>query len=187
MAQKASVTLTLTLTHTLADNPRQQLEPWLEEVATLARGLCCQHDFSGALTIVATDIVWAQYPGNVTNMADVLANGDPPNIRGRIAWGPPPPLDPAATAVEIMLYKQATDRHQAYNVASTCLSTALVDSVGESNKTYLKTVFAGVALYALLPRQVIGTMTHRRRHQKAEGVSPPPINVVVRSGQSSKS
>ncbi len=95
--------------------------------------VCCQHDFSGALTLVATNTVWAQYPGKVTNMADVLANGDAPNIRARIAWGPPPALDPAATAVEIMLYKQATDRHQAYNVASTCLSTALalVDSVGE--------------------------------------------------------
>ena len=38
-------------------------------------------------------------------------------------------------------------------LATTRLSTALVDSVGETNKTYLKTVFAGIALYALLPRQ----------------------------------
>ncbi len=110
MANKAPVILTLT--HTLTDNARQQLEPWLEEAATLARGLCCQHDFSGAFTLVATDTVWTQYPGNVTNMADVLANGDPPNIRARIAWGPPPALDPATTAVKIMLYKQATDRHR---------------------------------------------------------------------------
>ncbi len=33
-----------------------------------------------------------------------------------------------------------------------------MDSVGESNKTYLKTVFVGIALYALLPRQVIDAM-----------------------------
>ena len=152
------VATTLTLTHTLADDARQQLEPWLEEAAPLARSLCSEFDFSGALTLVATDTVWAQYPGNVTNMADVIANGDPPNIRARITWAYPAPLDPAATAVEVMLYKQATDRHMAYSVATTRLSTALVDSVGDPNKTYLKTVFAGIALYALLPRQVIDAM-----------------------------
>ncbi len=57
-----------------------------------------------------------------------------------------------------MLYKQATDRHMAYSVATTRLSTTLVDSVVESNKTCLKTVFAGIAMYALLPRQVIDAM-----------------------------
>jgi hypothetical protein len=153
-----STTTTLTFTNTLADNARQQLEPWLEEAAPLARSLCSEHDFSGALTLVATDTVWAQYPGNVTNMADVIANGDPPDIRARITWAFPAPIDPAATAAVVMLYKQATDRHMAYSVATTRLSTALVDSVGESNKTYLKAVFAGIALYALLPRQVIDAM-----------------------------
>jgi hypothetical protein len=69
-----TTTLTLTTRNTLADNARQQLEPWLEEAATLARSLCAEHDFSGALTLVATDTVWAQYPGNVTNMADVIAS-----------------------------------------------------------------------------------------------------------------
>ncbi len=53
----------------------------------------------------------------------------------------PAALDPAATAVEVMLYKQATDMHMAYCVATTRLATALVDSVGETNKTYLKTFF----------------------------------------------
>jgi hypothetical protein len=77
-------------------------------------------------------------------MADVIANGDPPNIRARITWAYPAALDPAATAVEVMLCKQATDRR--------------MDSVGETNRTYLKTVFVGIALYALLPRQVIDAM-----------------------------
>ena len=148
----------LTLTHTLVDDARQQLEPWLEEAATLARAQCSEFDFSGALTVVVTDRVWADYPGNVTNMADVIGNGDPPNIRARITWAYPAALDAAATAVEVMMYKQATDRHMAYCVATTRLATALVDSVGETNKTFLKTVFPGIALYALLPRQVIDAM-----------------------------
>ncbi len=88
---------TLTLTNTLTDDARQQLEPWLEETATLARSQCSEHDFSGALTLVATDPVWAQYPGNVTNMADVIANGDFPGA-----------IDAAATAAEVMLYKHSS-------------------------------------------------------------------------------
>jgi hypothetical protein len=105
MSHKA--TTPLTFTHTLADDARQQLEPWLEEAATFARAECSEHDFSGALTltVVATDRVWANYPGNVTNMADVIANGDPPNIRAHVTWAYPAALDPAATAVEVMLYK----------------------------------------------------------------------------------
>ncbi len=95
-------------------------------------------------------------------MADVIANEDPPNIRACITWNYPGAIDAAATAAEVMLYlvqaAQATERHMAYSVATTRLSTALVDSVGESNKTYLKTVFVGIALYALLPRQVIDAM-----------------------------
>ena len=70
--------LAITLTRTLADDPRNQLEFWLEEAATAARGMCSEHDFSGALTLAATDRVWAAYPGNVTNFADVIANGDAP-------------------------------------------------------------------------------------------------------------
>jgi hypothetical protein len=71
-------------------------------------------------------------------MADVIGNGDPPNI-----------LDPAATAAETMLYKHATVRHMSYSVATTRLAADLVDSVCESNR---------IALYVLLPHQVIEAM-----------------------------
>ncbi len=47
----------------------------------------------------------------MTNMNDVIANGDPPNIRARVTWAYPVALDLGATAVEVMLYKKATDRH----------------------------------------------------------------------------
>ncbi len=51
--------LAITLTRTLADDLRTQLEFWLEEAATAARGMCSEHDFSGALTLAATDRVWS--------------------------------------------------------------------------------------------------------------------------------
>ena len=58
---------TLTLTHSLAHDPRTTLEMWLEEAETVARNLCPQHDPTGALTLVATDVVWREMPGNITN------------------------------------------------------------------------------------------------------------------------
>ena len=45
-------------TQTLANDSRAQLEPWLEEFETHARNLCAQHDPTGALTLVASDLVW---------------------------------------------------------------------------------------------------------------------------------
>jgi len=58
---------TLTLTHSLAHDPRTTLEMWLEEAETVARNLCPQHDPTGALTLVATDLVWHEMPVNVVN------------------------------------------------------------------------------------------------------------------------
>jgi hypothetical protein len=140
--------LAITLTRTLADDPRNQLEFWLEEAATAARGMCSEHDFSGALTLAATDRVWAAYPGNVTNFADVT-------------WALPNALDAAASAAEVVIWRQATDRNHAYNVAGTRLSAALLASIGEANRTHLQSVLPGIALYALLPRQVIDAMVAR--------------------------
>ena len=116
--------LAITLTRTLADDPRNQLEFWLEEAATAARGMCSEHDFNGALTLAATDRVWAAYPGNVTNFVDVIANGDAPQIRARPTWNLPNALDAAASAAEVVIWRQATDRNHAYNVAGTRLSAA---------------------------------------------------------------
>ena len=153
--------LAITLTRTLADDPRNQLEFWLEEAATAARGMCSEHDFSGALTLAATDRVWAAYPGNVTNFVDVIANGDAPQIRARPTWNLPNALDAAASAAEVVIWRQATDRNHAYNVAGTRLSAALLASIGEANRTHLQSVLPGIALYALLPRQVIDAMVAR--------------------------
>ncbi len=76
---------TLTLTHSLVNDPRTTLEMWLEEAETVARNLCPQHDPTGALTLVATDVVWREIPGNIANPAGVL-QGDPPQYRARPTW-----------------------------------------------------------------------------------------------------
>jgi hypothetical protein len=59
----------------------------------------------------------------VTNMADVIANGDPPNIHARITWNNPGAINADGTAAEVMLYKQATERHTAYTVALPLLAS----------------------------------------------------------------
>ena len=82
-------TSTITLTHSLAFDPRTHFDDWLEDAETQARHQCPQHDATGALTLVATNLVWAQLPDNITNAAQVLAGTHPPNIRARPTWDMP--------------------------------------------------------------------------------------------------
>jgi hypothetical protein len=51
--------------------------------------------------VFASDPVWNAVPGNITNLAAVLARGDAPQYRARPDFDPPAALDPAATAVEL--------------------------------------------------------------------------------------
>ncbi len=60
-------------TQTLANDSRAQLEPWLEEFETHARNLCAQHDATGALTLVASDLVWQAIPANQTSAVRIAA------------------------------------------------------------------------------------------------------------------
>ncbi len=70
--------------------------------------MCAQWKISGALTLVATDEVWVEYPGNVTNMPDVLANGDPPNIRARPTWAAPAAHADNTTGAVVAKYKEVS-------------------------------------------------------------------------------
>ena len=64
-------------TQTLANDSRAQLEPWLEEFETYARNLCAQHDATGALTLVASDLVWQSIPANQTSAVRIAAGERP--------------------------------------------------------------------------------------------------------------
>ena len=82
----AAPTTALVITRSLVDDPRNSLKKWHEAVEYVARTQCAAWDISGALTLVASDDIWLQFPGNITNLADVLAHGDAPNIRARPTW-----------------------------------------------------------------------------------------------------
>jgi hypothetical protein len=50
----------LTMTTTLADDPRNKLSEWYLEIRIKARNLCSAHDAAGALSLVAQDVDWHQ-------------------------------------------------------------------------------------------------------------------------------
>ena len=150
-------TQTFNPTRTLANDSRAQLEPWLEEFETHARNLCAQHDVTGALTLVASDLVWQSIPANQTSAVRIAA-GDPP-FRDRPTWDQPAPHANNAAAAVVSMFKMETQRYADYSTASSTLNTALLASVGEKNCNHLKTAFPALKLYMLSPRDM-----HSRHH-----------------------
>ena len=123
----------------LVDDPRNSLKKWLEAVEYVARTLCAAWDISGALTLVADDATWTQFPGNITNLADVIANGDPPDIRVRPTWDAPPAHANNAASAVISIFRQANDKHQAYNIASVKVNNKYLQLKPISNYTSYST------------------------------------------------
>ncbi len=99
-------TSTTTLTHSLANDPRTHLEDWLEDAEAQARHQCPQHDTAGALTLVATDIVWRQLPENIKNPTEVAASTHPPQFRTRPTWDMPAPHSNSASAAVVSIYRE---------------------------------------------------------------------------------
>jgi hypothetical protein len=120
---------------------------------------------------VATNLVWAQLPDNITNAAQVLAGTHPPNIRAHPTWDMPAAHANNAAAAVVSLYKEEAARHRDFSMASSALTTALLVSVGETNRNILKTAFPTLKTYMLSPRQVIDTMTLKHGVATSDDVS----------------
>ena len=165
------ISTTITLTHSLAIDPRTHFADWLEDVETQARHQCPQHDITGALCLVATDRVWASLPDNTTNAAQVWAGTHPRAIRARPTWDLPTAHSNSAAAAVVSLYREEAARHRDFTIASSALATALLDSVGEVNRNILKTAFPTLKTYMLSPRQVIDTMTLKHGVATSDDVS----------------
>ncbi len=109
-----SATQTFHPTQTLAKYSRAQLEPWLEEFETHAQNLCAQHDVTGALTLVASDLVWQSIPANQTTAIRIAA-GDPP-FHARPTWNQPAPHTNNAVAAVVSLHKMEAQRYVDYSM-----------------------------------------------------------------------
>ena len=158
------------LTHSLANDSRAQLEPWLEDVETQARNQCPQHDSTGALSLVVPDEVWQLVPGNITNPARVAA-GSPPAYRARPTWDMPVQHANNAAAAVVSIYRAEAVRHTDFSLASSSLSNALLASIGDTNETYLKTVFPDKKTYMLTPREIVDTMTAKHGVATSDDIS----------------
>jgi hypothetical protein len=163
MSSSSSSAPSVSLQFSLVDNPRTQIEEWYEDVMAKSRGLCIQWDPTGAITLVAGDVVWNTVPGITSNLADVLARAAALQYKARPDFDPPPALYPAATAVELANWKLEMDMHFAYTLAQTTLSLALMASVGPGpvNKNLLKVEYTPTPLHFLTPRQIINCMFNK--------------------------
>ena len=160
----SSVNLTYVLLFCFPCGERSQhatlytLPDWYNDVCSQARNLCAPHEPTGALTLVATDTTWNAYPGHITNIADVLANGDPPQYLARPTWALPAAHAGNATAAVVSLYREELARNHAFVAATSTMAQALLTSIGPDNKTFLEAQFDPDPLYSLTPRQIVDSM-----------------------------
>jgi hypothetical protein len=61
-------------------------------------------------------------------------------------------------AAVLAVYRHATERHGAFTNASSLLATALLESIGDTNRTHLEASFHPLPLYAITPAQIVTTM-----------------------------
>jgi hypothetical protein len=139
-----------TITPSLVDNTRQNLEGWTESYETYARSMCAMHDVTGALTVVLPDPKWNLMPVNLTNPVDFAA-GQPPVYRQRPDYAAPAAHANNATAAVVSIHRLATTRHTDFTFASSNFTTALLVSIDATNTDILRTTFPDLAPYMLTP------------------------------------
>jgi hypothetical protein len=137
----SSANLTFVLLFSLAENACTTLPGWYNDVCSQARNLCAQHEPTGALTQVATDKTWNDYPGHITNLVAVLANGDASQYLARPTWALPATHAANATAAVVSLYRKELTRNHAFAAATSAMAQALLTSIGPDNKTFLEAQF----------------------------------------------
>jgi hypothetical protein len=148
----------LVLLFYLADNARTKLPDWYGDVCSQARNLCAPHEPTGALTLVATDTTWNAYPGHITNLVDVLANGDAPQYLARPTWALPAAHPANAAAAVVSMYREELARNHAFAAATSAMAQALLVSIGPDNKIFLEAHFNPDTLYSLSPCQIVDAM-----------------------------
>jgi hypothetical protein len=151
-----------TLQFSLSDDPRTRFPDWYKDVCKASSTLLSHLDEAGGLFMVCNDDMWNTHPGNLTNTADVISNGDAPAYRARPDFSnrSPTRTTPTVAAALSLLYKQALDAHVA--VARAALTAALLDSIGSDNNTSLEATMYPVPVYSLSPRQIIAAMFTKR-------------------------
>jgi hypothetical protein len=63
-----------------------------------------------------------------------------------------------ATAAVVSIYREESTKFRNYSQVRSALTTALLASMGEANRSHLRTAFPALKSNMLIPRQVVGTM-----------------------------
>jgi hypothetical protein len=164
----SSANPTCVLLFSLAENACNTLSDWYNDVCSQARNLCAPYERTGALTLVATDTTWNAYPGHITNIADVQANGDPPQYLARPTWALPAAHAGNAAAAVVSLFREELARNHAFVAATSTMAQALLASIGPDNKTFLEAQCDPDPLYSLTPRQIVDSMMTEHGTTSAE-------------------
>jgi hypothetical protein len=162
------------LTRSLTHNPRPE---------TIARNMCPQHDPIGALTLVATDVVWQQMPVNLTNPIDVAASQQAV-YRAHPTWDLPAMMQQNnASAAVVSIYRLDLQRSRDYAIAESALLTLLLASIGDTNTDLLATDFPGIRPYALSSRQVVDLMTRKHGIATSDDITKlrEPLSLALTS------
>jgi hypothetical protein len=129
---------------------------------------CPQRDPTGALTLVATDVVREQQPKNFTNPAEVLAGAHAAVYRARPTWAMPTTHANNAPSATMSIYRQDFTRFNA--LASKALAKVLLDSTGEKNLVSLKALRPTLKIYSLTPRQIVDAMSDKHDIPQSEDI-----------------
>ena len=175
---------TFSITPSLVDDPRHNLEAWTENVETHARNMCASHDLMGALTLVVSDVTWELVPANLTNPVDVAA-GQPAVYRARPNWDMPAAHAGNAASGAVNIHRMLMAKYNDFSLASSALNTALLVSIVDVNQNILRTTFPALKPYMLTPIQIVTTML--AQHGVATGDDITKLQAPIFSLQASVS
>ena len=125
---------TVEITPHLTDNPRAQLESWLESVASAARTFCADHSQWGALSLACTEVHWQALHGN------------PAIAAPRQVFADPGPLDPLANPAVRQQHKDNKQAYADFSSASALLRDGILKSISETDRNNLRDPVTGLDL-----------------------------------------
>ena len=164
----------MSITPSLADNSAINLPAWLNSVNRLARTLFAEYDPYGLLFLVADNVVWQALPAN--QITDAAGN---PAIRARPTFPTPPDLALNAGPAARDIHKHLLRSSMSYLSTLVTLTTALIESIGDSNRTAISHPIYETTL--LTPTDIVNQMTtmHSNYTQLDIDVLREPLSVKL--------
>jgi hypothetical protein len=137
----------------LSDHSSINLPSWTQAVNRYARTLFSEYDPFGLLFLVADNVVWQALPANQL----APDNNGNPVFRPRPTFPVPPPLAVNAGPAARDTHRMETKAAMAFMAAWVTLTTALIESIGDHNRTSISHPIYETTL--LTPTDIVTQMT----------------------------